>query len=100
MEWIEKRISELYVSSSGLSKPANQFGFGYPFLSYKEIFNHYYAPDEGSDSEAGMMVIDPKLDTLVKIVGGIIGDEATDMYNTLRYGMPKVTIMEKDKIWL
>lgn len=46
MEWKEKRISELYVSSSGLSKPANQFGFGYPFLSYKDIFNHYYAPNE------------------------------------------------------
>ena len=46
MEWKEKRLSELYVSSSGLSKPANQFGFGYPFLSYKDIFNHYYAPDE------------------------------------------------------
>lgn len=59
---------------------------------------HYYAPDKGSDSEAGMMVIDPKLDTLVKIVGGLIGDEATDMYNTLRYGTQKVMIMEKDKI--
>lgn len=59
---------------------------------------YYYAPDEGSDSEAGMMVIDPKRDALVKIVGGIIGDEATDMYNTLRYGTQKVTIMEKDKI--
>lgn len=59
---------------------------------------HYYAPDEGSDSEAGMMVVDPKLDTLVKIVGGIIGDEATNIYNTLRYGTQKVTIMEKDKI--
>ena len=59
---------------------------------------HYYAPDEGSDSEAGMMVIDPRLDTLVKIVGGIIGDEATDMYNALRYRTQKVTIMGEDKI--
>ena len=59
---------------------------------------HYYAPDEGGDSKAGMMVIDPKLDALVKIVGGLIGDEATDMYNTLRYGTQKVTIMGKDKI--
>lgn len=59
---------------------------------------HYYAPDEDSDSEVGMVVVDPKLDTLVKIVGGLIGDEATDMYNTLRYGTQKVTVMEKDKI--
>ena len=46
MEWKEKRASELYTSSSGLSKSADQFGFGYPFLSYKDIFNNYYAPDK------------------------------------------------------
>ncbi len=46
MEWIVKRASELYVSSSGLSKPADQFGFGYPFLSYIDIFHNYYAPSE------------------------------------------------------
>lgn len=46
MEWKEKRASELYISSSGLSKSADQFGFGYPFLSYKDIFNNYYAPDK------------------------------------------------------
>lgn len=46
MEWITKRAKELYVSSSGLSKPADQFGFGYPFLSYKDIFHNYYAPKE------------------------------------------------------
>ena len=46
MEWITKNAGELYVSSSGLSKPADQFGFGYPFLSYKDIFHNYYAPKE------------------------------------------------------
>lgn len=58
---------------------------------------HYYEPDEDSDSKAGMIVTDPELDTLVKIVGGFIGDGATDMYNTLRYGKQKVTIMEKSE---
>lgn len=46
MEWITKNAGELYVSSSGLSKPADQFGFGYPFLSYKDIFHNYYVPKE------------------------------------------------------
>jgi len=46
MEWIVKRSSELYVSSSGLSKASDQFGYGYPFLSYKDVFNNYYAPEE------------------------------------------------------
>ncbi len=46
MEWIVKRSSELYVSSSGLSKASDQFGYGFPFLSYKDVFNNYYAPEE------------------------------------------------------
>lgn len=46
MEWFVKRSSELYVSSSGLSKASDQFGYGYPFLSYKDVFNNYYAPEE------------------------------------------------------
>lgn len=46
MEFIEKRAKELYISNSGLSKPADQFGFGFPFLAYSVIFHHYYIPDE------------------------------------------------------
>lgn len=46
MEFIEKKVRELYTSSSGLSKPADQFGFGYPFLSYTDIFHNYYVPEE------------------------------------------------------
>lgn len=46
MEWIVKRSSELYVSSSGLSKALDQFGYGFPFLSYKDVFNNYYAPEK------------------------------------------------------
>lgn len=45
MEFIEKRARELYISSSGLSKPADQFGYGYPFLAYSVIFHNYYIPD-------------------------------------------------------
>lgn len=46
MEFIEKKAKELFVSSSGLSKSGDQFGYGYPFLSYSEIFNNYYIPDK------------------------------------------------------
>lgn len=46
MEWIVKRSSELYVSSSGLSKASDQFGYGFPFLSYKDVFNNYYTPEK------------------------------------------------------
>lgn len=46
MEFLEKRAKELYESSSGLSKPADQFGYGHPFLSYSDVFHNYYAPAE------------------------------------------------------
>ena len=45
MEFVEKRAKELYISSSGLSKPADQFGYGYPFLPYSIVFHNYYIPD-------------------------------------------------------
>ena len=51
MEFIESKITELYTVSSGLSKSADQFGFGYPFLSYTDVFHNYY--------------VRSKLDTLV-----------------------------------
>lgn len=42
--WKSKKLRELYSYSSGLSKSADQFGFGYPFLSYKDIFNNAIVP--------------------------------------------------------
>ncbi|MFS0614238.1 restriction endonuclease subunit S [Lederbergia ruris] len=39
------KIGELYDSSSGLSKSRKEFGFGYPFLTFKEVFNNYFIPD-------------------------------------------------------
>lgn len=44
-----KTVGELYVPSSGLSKGADQFGFGHPFLSYKTVFNNIVVPSEFSD---------------------------------------------------
>ena len=41
-EWKEFNLDEIYQFSSGLSKPADQFGFGYPFLSFKEVFQNYF----------------------------------------------------------
>ena len=42
-------MGELYQSSSGLSKSADQFGFGHPFLSFKTVFNNPIVPVELSD---------------------------------------------------
>ncbi|HDR7854642.1 restriction endonuclease subunit S [Bacillus paranthracis] len=39
------KLEELYNCSSGLSKGRKEFGFGYPFLTFKEVFNNYFLPD-------------------------------------------------------
>ncbi|NYF16014.1 type I restriction enzyme S subunit [Microbacterium sp. AK009] len=42
-------VGELYDSSSGLSKSADEFGFGHPFLSFKTVFNNAVVPSELTD---------------------------------------------------
>ncbi len=43
-EWREVPISEVYEFSSGLSKPRSEFGSGFPFLSFKDIFYNSAVP--------------------------------------------------------
>ena len=45
-EWKEYSLTDLYSVSSGLSKPAKDFGEGYPFLSFKDVFYNFFLPDE------------------------------------------------------
>lgn len=44
-EWKEFQLGELYNVSSGLSKAADQFGFGNTFISFKDVFNSYFLPE-------------------------------------------------------
>lgn len=43
--WREMTLSELYEFSSGLSKPKSEFGSGYPFLSFKDVFYNSAVPE-------------------------------------------------------
>ncbi len=45
-DWPEIALTDIYKISSGLSKPADSFGSGYPFLSFKDVFGNYFIPDE------------------------------------------------------
>ncbi len=45
-EWKEYSLGEIYTISSGLSKPRSEFGFGYPFLSFKEIYANRKVPEK------------------------------------------------------
>jgi type I restriction enzyme S subunit len=43
--WPTVPLGEVYEFGSGLSKPRSEFGFGYGFLSFKDVFENYFVPD-------------------------------------------------------
>lgn len=43
-KWREYHLDEVYEFSSGLSKKASEFGSGFPFLSFKDVFYNYFVP--------------------------------------------------------
>ena len=45
-EWKECKLGEIYDFASGLSKSRDQFGFGYSFLSFRDVFHNYFVPKE------------------------------------------------------
>ena len=42
-------FNSLYELSSGISTNKNQSGKGYPFLSFKTVFNNYFLPETLQD---------------------------------------------------
>lgn len=45
LEWNKFKFSEIYEFSSGLSKSSKEFGFGFPFLTYKDVYSNYFVPE-------------------------------------------------------
>lgn len=45
-DWRAASLADLYEFSSGLSKPREDFGFGFPFLSFKDVFGNYFVPSK------------------------------------------------------
>lgn len=43
--WNEYHLDEVFTFASGLSKSRDDFGFGFPFLSFKEVFNNFFLPE-------------------------------------------------------
>lgn len=39
------QLGDLFEFSSGLSKSASEFGFGHPFVTFKDVFYNYYLPE-------------------------------------------------------
>lgn len=47
--WKTTKLIEHYDIRSGLSKPAKDFGSGYQFLTFKDVFYNYFTPDTLGD---------------------------------------------------
>lgn len=45
-EWKEYTLDQVYDFGSGLSKSADQFGFGYGFVGFKDVFYNFFLPDK------------------------------------------------------
>ena len=48
-EWTTSSLLNHYEVRSGLSKPAKDFGSGYPFLTFKDVFYNYFIPESLGD---------------------------------------------------
>ena len=44
--WEIIKLGDYYDFSSGLSKAASEFGSGFPFLSFSNVFWNYFVPEE------------------------------------------------------
>ena len=44
-EWESHYLTDLYEIRSGLSKPRSEFGFGYGFLTFKDVMDNYFVPE-------------------------------------------------------
>lgn len=45
-DWKTIPLTDLYDIGSGLSKPRSEFGFGQGFLTFKDVLDNYFVPDE------------------------------------------------------
>lgn len=43
--WLVYTLDQVYTFKSGLSKAAKEFGYGYPFLTFKDVFYNYFVPN-------------------------------------------------------
>ncbi|APR34332.1 restriction endonuclease subunit S [Paraburkholderia sp. SOS3] len=48
-EKVDNFLSDVYEFRSGLSKSGSEFGSGYPFLTFKDVFYNLFVPDELGD---------------------------------------------------
>ena len=45
-EWKSYKLGDLYGVHNGLSKSAQYFGSGFPFLSFSSVFKNYFLPEQ------------------------------------------------------
>ena len=46
LNWHRVRLTDIFEISSGLSKPREEFGHGSPFLTFKDVLDNFFVPDQ------------------------------------------------------
>ena len=45
-DWPKVRLTDIYDIRSSLYKPAASFGYGFPFIAFKDVFNNFFLPEK------------------------------------------------------
>jgi len=70
-ERTEVSLDDVYDFRSGLSKARYEFGSGYPFLTFKDVFYNVFVPDELGDLVNSTVTCPPKTGPDVELYSGL-----------------------------
>jgi len=45
-DWDEYSLLDVFDVRNGLTKKREEFGFGSPFVAFKDVFNNHFIPDK------------------------------------------------------
>ncbi len=91
-EWTESTLEEEYEFTSGLSKSRDQFGFGYGFVSFKDVFYNFFLPTDLG--ELANTTVKEQESCSVKR-GDVFLTRTSETFNEL--GMSSVALRDYDK---
>lgn len=91
-EWTETTLDEEYEFKSGLSKSRDQFGFGYAFVSFKDVFYNFFLPTDLSELAN---TTDKEQESCSVNRGDVFLTRTSETFNEL--GMSSVSLKDYEK---
>lgn len=88
-EWRKVKLGKLYNVHNGLSKGRQFFGTGYPFLTFSNVFNNWFLPNE---LESLVQTTDKERDACSILKGDVFITRTSETMNEL--GMSSVALKD------